>query len=56
MAEKNPGSTQEQQKRMAEALWLRYFNQTLFEKGLITETERNRMATLISRRESTEKL
>ena len=24
-------------------LWLIYFNQTLFEKGLISETERNRM-------------
>lgn len=55
MVEKNPGSVQEQQKRMAEALWLRYLNQTLYEKGLITETERNRMAHLISRRGSTEK-
>ena len=27
----------------AEMLWLIYFNQTLFEKGLISETERNRM-------------
>ncbi|MBR2867457.1 MAG: hypothetical protein IKB88_00115 [Clostridia bacterium] len=30
-----------------EKLWLIYFNDTLYEKGLITETERNRMANKI---------
>lgn len=30
-------------KEAAEAIWLLYFNQTLFEKGLITEAVRNRM-------------
>ena len=28
-------------------LWLHYFNNTLFAQGLITESERNRMAILI---------
>ncbi len=33
-----------------EKLWLIYFNDTLYEKGLITETERNRMANKIHAR------
>ena len=38
-----------EQKRiaMAEKLWLNYFNQTLFEKGYITETQRNRVKNII---------
>ena len=32
----------------AEQLWLSYYNQVLFEAGLITETERNRMKNKIS--------
>lgn len=28
-------------------IWLNYFNKVLFEKGLITEKERNKMNTLI---------
>lgn len=28
-------------------LWLLYFNQTLYDKGLISERERNRMAVQI---------
>ncbi len=32
---------------MAERLWLHYYNQTLFEKGLISEKERNRIAIQI---------
>lgn len=30
-------------KELAEQLWLSYYNQVLFEAGLITEAERNRM-------------
>lgn len=42
---------QEQKKKdMAELMWLNYFNQTLFERGLITENERNRIKNTISRR------
>ena len=29
-------------------LWLDYYNRTLYEKGLITEQERNRMSLKIS--------
>ena len=35
-------------KELAEQLWLSYYNQVLFEAGLITETERNRMKNKIS--------
>lgn len=29
---------------VTEKIWLQYFNDTLFAKGLITESERNRLA------------
>ena len=35
-------------KELAEQLWLSYYNQVLFEAGLITEAERNRMKNKIS--------
>ena len=39
-----PKSESEMQKRsIMDAAWLKYYNQVLFEKGLITEDERNRM-------------
>ena len=42
MAEK--AMTNEQKRIvMAEKLWLNYFNQTLYEKGYITEAQRNRI-------------
>ena len=50
MTVKNSVSAEEQKKREAEELWLHYFNQTLFEAGLITEKERNRIIHLISYR------
>lgn len=31
----------------AREIWLTYFNKVLFEKGLITEKEKNKMANLI---------
>ena len=34
----------------AEEIWMHYYNQTLYEAGLITETQRNRMAHLINAR------
>jgi len=34
-------------KIMAEDIWLNYFNNVLFEKSLITESERNKMKHLI---------
>ena len=35
-----------------EQLWLTYYNDTLFAKGLITEDERNRMVRMIQNRTS----
>lgn len=37
-------------KRLAEQIWLAYFNQILFEKGIITEKERNKMALKIEQK------
>lgn len=34
-------------KHLAEQLWLGYFNQILFQEGIITEQERNKMALKI---------
>ena len=55
MADKTPESLREQKIGMAEKLWLLYFNNTLFSRGLITEQERNQMAHRISRRKSSAK-
>jgi len=35
-------------KEMAARLWLSYYNRVLYEKGLITERERNRMELRIN--------
>ena len=40
----------EERRRAAEKLWLHYYNRTLFEKGLISESERNRMHHVIEAR------
>ena len=50
MAGERELTVEQQKKNMAELMWLNYFNQTLFEKGLINENERNRMKNNISRR------
>ena len=42
----------QQRIKLAEELWLNYFNRVLFEEGLITESERNRMTNLIADRSS----
>ncbi len=39
-----------QKKCLAEQLWLYYFNTNLYEKGLITETQRNRIGNMIGMR------
>ncbi len=41
-------SPEQAKKELAEQLWLSYYNQVLFEAGLITEAERNRMKNKIS--------
>ena len=43
-------NAEQQKKHMAEKLWLSYFNQTLYRKGVITEAERNRVANMIASR------
>lgn len=55
MSENNGQSTgrkmsEYEKQSVIEKLWLIYFNDTLYEKGLITETERNRMANKIHAR------
>ena len=47
MAEPNHGNSM-RVKRVAEQLWLEYFNNYLFEHGVITEKERNRMVSAIA--------
>lgn len=41
---------QQQKKSLAEQLWLHYFNAILYEKGLITESQRNRIYNMIDTR------
>lgn len=43
-------SKEKQKAEKAEEIWMHYYNQTLYEAGLITETQRNRMAHLINAR------
>jgi len=50
MADKKKLSAEQQKKLMAEELWLHYFNQSLFMRGVITEAERNRIANMIASR------
>lgn len=50
MAEKQKLSNEQKRRSAAEQLWLHYYNQTLFDKGLITEAERNRMTNRINAR------
>lgn len=37
-----------EKQRMAQRMWLDYYNRVLYEKGLITEQERNRMTLKIA--------
>lgn len=50
MADKKRLSAEQQKKLMAEKMWLHYFNQTLFMRGVVTEVERNRIANMIASR------
>ena len=50
MADKKKLSAEQQKKQMAEEMWLHYFNQSLFMRGVITEAERNRIANMIASR------
>ena len=43
-------SVEQQKKVLIEETWLKYYNQVLFEKGIITERERNLMINKIDAR------
>ena len=42
--------SQQRQRSIMEQLWLTYYNDTLYEKGIITEDERNKMRIKIKSR------
>ena len=44
------GSVEEQKREVAEQIWLDYFNRVLYDKGMITEDEWNRMTNRIDAR------
>ena len=48
--EMKTGMTDQKKQAVIEQLWLTYYNDTLFAKGLITEDQRNRMRLMIKRR------
>lgn len=45
-----PGMTERNKQAVIEQLWLTYYNDTLYAKGLITEEQRNRMRVQIKNR------
>lgn len=52
MAEKSemkPGMTEQKKQAIMEQLWLAYYNDTLFAKGLITEEQRNKMRFMVKK-------
>ena len=48
--EMKPGMTEQKKQAVIEQLWLTYYNDTLFAKGMITEAQRNRMRLMIKSR------
>ncbi|MDE7220538.1 MAG: hypothetical protein K2O45_13120 [Oscillospiraceae bacterium] len=48
MAESRPASSV-QKKQEAAKIWLSYYNRILYEKGIISEQERNRMTLKIDK-------
>jgi hypothetical protein len=47
---KKPNLTEQQKQRIIEGLWLTYYNDTLYAKGVITEEDRNKMRLRIKAR------
>lgn len=41
-------SNEQRRRETAERIWLSYYNRVLYEKGIITERERNKMELKIS--------
>lgn len=50
MAEKKTISAEQRRVSLCERLWLAYFNSYLYEKGMLTESERNKMILKIESR------
>ena len=50
MAENKAASMEQKKVSLSEKLWLAYLNSYLYEKGVITESERNRMVSKIQER------
>ena len=48
MAKQKTISEEQKKRELGCRLWLDYYNRVLYEKGLITEQERNRMSLKIS--------
>ena len=48
--EMKPGMTEQKKQAVFEKLWLTYYNDTLFAKGMITEEQRNKMRLMIKSR------
>ncbi len=49
-SEKRPGMTERKKQAVIEQLWLHYYNDTLYTRGVITEEQRNRMRVKIKNR------
>lgn len=50
VADKSKSSNEQCRREMVEKLWLNYFNDSLFQQGIITEAERNRIKNKIENR------
>ena len=50
MVNKGNEITEQKKKSVLEKLWLTYYNDTLYEQGLITEAQRNKMRVMIKSR------
>ncbi len=48
MTKQTAASDAQKKRELGGRLWLSYYNQTLYEKGMITERERNKMALKIN--------
>ena len=48
--EMKSGMTEQKKQAVMEQLWLTYYNDTLFAKGMITEEQRNKMRVMIKSR------
>lgn len=48
--EMKPDMTEQKKQAVIEQLWLTYYNDTLFAKGMITEEQRNKMRVMIKSR------